>query len=80
MDTTLRDGEQMQTVSYTAEEKLTISKILLTEVKVDRLEVTSARVSAGEKEAVQKMLNWAEEAQLVDRFEILSFVDKNQTS
>jgi D-citramalate synthase len=79
MDTTLRDGEQMQTVSYTPEEKLTISKILLTEVKVDRLEVTSARVSAGEKEAVQKMLDWAKESQFVDRFEILSFVDNNKS-
>ena len=63
MDTTLRDGEQMQTVSYTAEEKLTISKILLTEVKVDRLEVTSARVSAGEKEmfdAIEQLLSDAD--------------------
>ncbi|MCK5523657.1 MAG: 2-isopropylmalate synthase [Thiomargarita sp.] len=79
MDTTLRDGEQMQNVSYPAEEKLTISKMLLTEVKVDRLEVTSARVSEGEKTSVIKMLDWAKEANLVDRFEILSFVDKNKS-
>jgi len=79
MDTTLRDGEQMQNVSYTPQEKLTLSKILLTEVKVDRLEVTSARVSQGEKQSVIKMLEWAREANFVDRFEILSFVDKNQS-
>ncbi|MBE9562813.1 MAG: 2-isopropylmalate synthase, partial [Proteobacteria bacterium] len=79
MDTTLRDGEQMQNVSYTSEEKLTISKILLTKVKVDRLEVTSARVSEGEKQSVLKMLKWAKEADLVDRFEILGFIDKNKS-
>ncbi len=79
MDTTLRDGEQMQNVSYPAEEKLTISKILLTEVKVDRLEVTSARISAGEKQSIMRILDWAKEANLVDKFEILSFVDKDKS-
>jgi len=79
MDTTLRDGEQMQNVSYPAEEKLTISKILLTEVKIDRLEVTSARVSAGEKQSILKILDWAKGVNLVDKFEILSFVDKNKS-
>lgn len=57
MDTTLRDGEQMQNVSYPAEEKLTISKFLLTEVKVDRLEVTSARISSGERKSIVKILD-----------------------
>jgi len=79
MDTTLRDGEQMKNVSYTPEEKLTISKMLLTEVKVDRLEVTSARVSQGEKDSVSKIVAWAQEAHLVDRLEILGFVDKAQS-
>jgi D-citramalate synthase len=79
MDTTLRDGEQMQNVSYAIEEKLTISKLLLTEVKVDRLEVASARVSEGEKQSVLKMLQWAQENDLVNRFEILSFVDQDKS-
>jgi D-citramalate synthase len=79
MDTTLRDGEQMQNVSYTSDEKLTLSKMLLTELKVDRLEVTSARVSEGEKKSVLKMLKWASDVNLVDRFEILSFVDQNKS-
>jgi len=79
MDTTLRDGEQMKNVSYTQEEKLTISKMLLTEVKVDRLEITSARVSQGEKDSVSKIVAWAREANLVDRLEILGFVDKAQS-
>jgi D-citramalate synthase len=79
MDTTLRDGEQMPMVSYTTEEKLTISKILLTEVKVDRLEVASARVSEGEKKSVIKILQLAKELNIVDKIEILGFVDKNKS-
>jgi D-citramalate synthase len=51
MDTTLRDGEQTSGVSFSAAEKLTIAQILLTEVKVDRIEIASARVSDGEFEA-----------------------------
>jgi len=79
MDTTLRDGEQMQNVSYTTDEKLTISKILLTEVNIDRLELTSARASSGEKNSVEKITRWAEEAGYINALEILSFVDKNKS-
>lgn len=75
MDTTLRDGEQMQHVSYSSDEKLTISKILLTEVNVDRLEITSARVSEGEKRAVMDIVQWAQTENLVDKLEILGFID-----
>ena len=53
MDTTLRDGEQTSGVSFSAAEKLTLSKLLLEELKIDRIEVASARVSKGEFEAVK---------------------------
>ena len=55
MDTTLRDGEQTSGVSFSASEKLTIAQLLLTELKVDRIEIASARVSEGEFQAVKKM-------------------------
>ena len=44
MDTTLRDGEQTSGMSFSASEKLTISKLLIEELKIDRIEVASARV------------------------------------
>ena len=75
LDTTLRDGEQMQNIAYTAEEKLTISKILLKEVNVNRLEIASARVSSGEKETVKKITNWAKNNGVLNKLEILAFVD-----
>ncbi len=75
MDTTLRDGEQTSGVSFSATEKLAIAQMLLTEVKVDRIEVASARVSEGELLAVQKITNWAKEHDLLDKVEVLTFVD-----
>jgi len=75
MDTTLRDGEQTSGVSFSATEKLTIAQILLTEVKVDRLEVASARVSDGEFQAVKKITSWAAENGFLDKIEVLTFVD-----
>ena len=52
LDTTLRDGEQTSGVSFVPHEKLILARTLLQDVKVDRIEVASARVSEGEKEAV----------------------------
>lgn len=75
MDTTLRDGEQTSGVSFSAFEKLSIAQLLLTEVKVDRLEIASARVSQGEFDAVKKITNWAAENNLLDKIEVLTFVD-----
>ncbi|MDR1593749.1 MAG: 2-isopropylmalate synthase [Prevotellaceae bacterium] len=75
MDTSLRDGEQTSGVSYTASEKLHISRLLLEEVKVDRIEVASARVSAGELEAVQRITKWADKNNRLDQIEVLAFID-----
>lgn len=75
MDTTLRDGEQTSGVSFSASEKLTIAQLLLQEVKVDRIEVASARVSEGEFQAVRKITDWAGANGLLDKIEILTFVD-----
>lgn len=75
MDTTLRDGEQTSGVSYTAAEKLNIAKMLLEEVKVDRVEVASARISDGEFDAASRIIRWARENGFLDKVEILGFVD-----
>ena len=75
MDTTLRDGEQTNGVSFVPHEKLMLARTLLQEVRVDRIEVASARVSDGEKEAVTMICEWARKAGLIDRVEVLGFVD-----
>ncbi len=75
MDTTLRDGEQTQGVSYTPIEKLHIAKLLLKEVKVDRIEVASARVSKGEIEALATITEWARHNNLHRKVEVLGFID-----
>lgn len=75
MDTTLRDGEQMQGVSYSPLEKLHIARILLADVRVDRIEVASARVSAGEFEATRRITEWAMQNDLQRKVEVLGFVD-----
>ncbi|MBN2347375.1 MAG: 2-isopropylmalate synthase, partial [Bacteroidales bacterium] len=75
MDTSLRDGEQTSGVSYTATEKLSIAKILLEEVKVDRIEIASARVSEGEYKSVEAIIKWAKKAGRINQVEVLGFVD-----
>ncbi|HEX2395368.1 MAG TPA: alpha-isopropylmalate synthase regulatory domain-containing protein [Bacteroidales bacterium] len=75
MDTTLRDGEQTSGVSFTDEEKLSIAKLLLDDLKVDRIEVASARVSEGEFTAVKKISEWAAKHNHINQIEVLGFVD-----
>ena len=79
MDSTLRDGEQTNGVSFLPHEKLMIARLLLEKVNVDRLEVASARVSEGEKEAVTGICRFAEQAGYLDRIEVLGFVDHNKS-
>ena len=75
MDTTLRDGEQTSGVSFVPHEKLMIARLLLEDVKVDRVEVASARVSEGEFEAVKMICDWAARRNLLHKVEVLGFVD-----
>jgi D-citramalate synthase len=79
MDTTLRDGEQAEGISMMPEEKRTIARRLLEAVKVDRIEVASARVSEGERQAVKAIVEYAESKGMTDRVEVLGFVDVNQS-
>lgn len=75
MDSTLRDGEQTNGVSFLPHEKLSIARLLLRDVKVDRIEVASARVSEGEKEAVTMICRYARQLNRLDSVEVLGFVD-----
>jgi D-citramalate synthase len=75
MDTTLRDGEQTSGMSFSVSEKLTISKLLIEELKIDRIEVASARVSKGEFQAVKNITSWGESNGYLNRIEILTFLD-----
>jgi len=75
MDSTLRDGEQTNGVSFLPHEKLMVARMLLHNVNVDRIEVASARVSEGEKEAVRMICRYADQIGKLDRVEVLGFVD-----
>jgi len=75
MDTTLRDGEQTPDIAYTPEEKLQLARLLLGQVKVDRIEIASTRVSAGETEAAREIAAWARKQGWSKRVEILGYAD-----
>ncbi len=75
MDTTLRDGEQTSGVSFVPHEKLMVARALLNDLNVDRIEVASARVSEGEKDAVTRICKWARQSGFLHRIEVLGFVD-----
>lgn len=79
MDTTLRDGEQTQGVSFTPDEKVNIAKALLKKLGVDRIEVASAKVSEGEKDAVATINRWAADEGFLERVEVLGFVDHSRS-
>ena len=75
MDTTLRDGEQTSGVAFAPQEKLSIARLLLTVLHIDRIEIASARVSDGEFESVRKVCDWARKENRLEQVEILGFVD-----
>ena len=74
MDTTLRDGEQTSGVSFVPHEKLMIARLLLEELKVDRVEIASARVSEGEFDAVKMICDWAARRNLLHKVVLLMVV------
>lgn len=71
MDSTLRDGEQTNGVSFLPHEKLMIARMLLHDINVDRIEVASARVSEGEKDAVARICRYAKTIGKLDSVEVL---------
>ena len=75
MDTTLRDGEQTTGVSFTDAEKLSVARVLLDDLKVDRIEIASARVSEGEFKGTSRVMAWAKEKGHIEKVEVLGFVD-----
>ena len=80
MDTTLRDGEQTNNVSFSPSEKLHIAQVLLTKVCVDRIEVASAKTSNGELESVSQITQWAKtHNNFIQKIEVLGFIDDGRT-
>ena len=79
MDSTLRDGEQTSGVSFLPHEKLMMARMLLGDVNVDRIEVASARVSEGEKDAVRMICRYAASVGKLNRVEVLGFVDGHKS-
>ena len=79
MDSTLRDGEQTSGVSFLPHEKLMIARMLLGDINVDRIEVGSAHVSVGEADAVRSICRYARQADMLERVEVLGFVDGNES-
>ncbi|MCL1822167.1 MAG: 2-isopropylmalate synthase, partial [Prolixibacteraceae bacterium] len=69
MDTTLRDGEQTNGVSFTMHEKRSIAVLLVKELNVNRIEIASARVSDGEFDSVKEIAAWARKAGCLERIE-----------
>lgn len=79
MDSTLRDGEQTSGVSFLPHEKLMMARMLIGDVNVDRIEVASARVSEGEKDAVRMVCRYAASVGKLNRVEVLGFVDGHKS-
>ena len=68
-------GTAQQVNNYKRLAPLVEARKLLSDVNVDRIEIASARVSEGEREAVTKICAYAQKNGLLDRVEVLGFVD-----
>lgn len=79
MDTTLRDGEQTEGVSFTESEKCTIAKSLLKDVNVDAIEITSARMTDDEFNTAKKIASWAQNNDCLEKLEVLGFADRGKS-
>ncbi len=79
VDVTLRDGEQTQGVSFSRSEKESIARALLGSLKIDRIEVASAGISSGEREAVCNINQWARQKGYLEQVEVLGFVDHKRS-
>ncbi len=79
MDTTLRDGEQTQGISFSPGEKLQLARFLLTDLGVDRVEIASARVSRGEWKGAEKIARWAAGTGMASKVEVLGFIDNGKS-
>lgn len=75
LDTTLRDGEQTSGVSFSTPEKMALTRLLLSELHVPRIEIASARVSDGERETVARICAWAAKTGNLPAVEVLGFLD-----
>ncbi|QED23160.1 LeuA family protein [Candidatus Deianiraea vastatrix] len=78
-DTTLRDGEQTNHVSFSPDEKLIIAQNLLSVMKFDMVEIGSCRVSEKEKQSISKISSWAKNAGFIDNISVLSFCDNDKS-
>ena len=75
MDTTLRDGEQTQGISFTPAEKTNVAKALFEQnLGVDRIEIASARVSEGEMDGVMRTTSWAEDKGFLEQIEVFGIL------
>lgn len=79
LDTTLRDGEQTSGVSFSTPEKMALTRLLLSELHVPRIEIASARVSDGERETVARICAWANKTGNLPAVEVLGFLDNGQS-
>ena len=58
---------------------MTLAKALLVKLKVNRLEIASARISLGELKGVSQITSWAKENNFISKIEVLGFIDHKKS-